>query len=132
MKCKCGNENAVYWFKIYPDEEWCDQCGSRMAVTIPDVYVDYKPELNLPDDPRTGKPPVFTSRQEKAKFLKEHHLVEVKDKEHGGPSLPSCEQPQNREQNIHGIRMILKNIREMGRDVRRQQFLKVLKTNGRI
>lgn len=89
--------------------------------------MDGKPELNLPDDPRTGKAPVFTSRLEKQMYLKRHKLIEVRGRERGGPSIPKSEPPHDPVKSKHETMMALKHVREMGRDYRHQEYLRITK-----
>jgi len=146
MICKgCGNEKAwrqVVWHEKDEDGklhmfECCDQCdgSSKTASNLePDVYfVPGKPEENLPDDPKTGKPPVFYSKREMAAFLKERGLVQVRDKEHGAISAPPSfdgdrgPRVDRNSKSWHESRMQVKHLREMGIDVRRQAYLKAAK-----
>lgn len=146
MKCAgCGNDKAyrqVVWHEKDEDGklhmfECCDRCdGSNKTWSNlePDVYcVPGVPEDNLPDDPRTGKPPVFNSKREMSAFLKERGLVQVRDKEHGAMALPpgfgGNEQPRvdRNSKSWHESRMQVKHLRDMGIDVRRQAFLKAAK-----
>lgn len=132
MECRaCGNKEARRWRKIAGGPEWCDGCAV-VEFSLPDVYVDGKPEWNLPDDPRTGKPPVFGSRIEKLAFLKEHNLVEARGSEHGGPSMPKAHPEPDRAKARHEARLALKHVGEMGRGVRRQEYLRILKERERI
>lgn len=104
------------------------------STTIPDLY--FKPgvpEENLPDDPKTGKPPVFYSKREMAAFLKERGLVQVRDKEHGAFSVPQSFTGNDSKgidrssKSWHESRMQVKHLREMGIDQRRQAYLKAVK-----
>ena len=128
----CGNQNA---FRTVCGAGWevCDQCGETGSNLEPDVYVrPGVPEENLPDDPRTGKPPVFYSKREMSNFLREHRLVQVRDREHGGVSMPGSidakrQAVDRNSASWHKQRMTVKMIREMGIDVRRQAALKAAK-----
>lgn len=131
----CGNPEA--WRTVSGNGwEACNKCdgSTRSASNLePDVYfVPGKPEDNLPDDPRTGKPPVFYSKREMATFLKERGLVQVRDKEHGGISIPPSFNGGSRgvdrnSKSWHESRMQVKHLREMGIDQRRQAYLKAVK-----
>lgn len=140
----CGNDKAyrqVIWHEKDEDGklhmfECCDRCdGSGMTGSNlePDVYVQPGvPEENLPDDPRTGKAPVFYSKREMAGFLKERGMVQVRDKEHGGVSIPQSftgngGRVDRSSRSWHESRMQVKHIREMGIDQRRQAYLKAVK-----
>lgn len=128
----CGNPRA---YRTVSGNGWefCDKCGDPRSNLEPDVYVQPGvPEENLPDDPRTGKAPVFHSKREMADFLKERRLVQVRDKEHGGVSVPQSFTTNKRgvdrnSASWHKQRMTVKMIREMGIDVRRQAYLKAVK-----
>lgn len=108
---------------------YCRACCSPKTY-VPDVYWDGKPEENLADDPRTGKPIVFSSKGEKAAYLKSRGIAEAGDRVHGAP----VELHRNQERKVdseHEVKMALKHVREMGRDVRRQAYLKILKEGRR-
>jgi len=103
---------------------YCRSCMKPKA-GIPDVYFDGKPEENLADDPRTGKPRVFSSKAEKAAYLKERGLIEAGDRVHGAPvSLIKKEESRN---SRDMVREALHRVKQMGRDVRRQAYLKIMK-----
>lgn len=111
-----------------------------MTPGMPDVYWDGKPEHGLPDDPKTGKPMVFSSKAEKAAYLKANGLVEAGDRVNG--SKPNIVQQQAQaEAEYHAksvendremARQALAEVRKMGIDYRRQQVLKILKESGRL
>jgi hypothetical protein len=90
---------------------------------IPDVYWDGKPEIDLADDPVTGRPRVFGSRGEKARYLKERGIYQV-DKSHKlrAPDVPQGTKEESRDK----IRQTLAEIKNMGIDYRRQQYLKIV------
>lgn len=104
---------------------FCRKCV-RPTAHIPDVYWDGKPELGLADDPLTGKPRVFSSRSEKAAYLKERGLQEAGDR--GALRSPA---PMTAEQRKHEVKMALKRVREMGVDNRRQEYLRIVKESRR-
>ena len=131
LEClNCGNKNAARWRKVYPSKsdpfEMCNRCGLGGSGGIPDVFWDGKPEENLADDPNTGKPRVFSSKGEKAAYLKQRGIMEAGDKVNGAPfsavrnSYSSC-----------GVRdeakLALKKVKEMGRDARRREYLKIIR-----
>jgi hypothetical protein len=129
IECRaCKNDHAIRSRTLYDGGvliESCDRCGDPGFYHFPDVYVDGKPDMNLPDDPKTGKPPVFTSRLDKQRFLKQHKLIEVRGRERGGPSIPSSEPQYDPAKSKHETMMALKHVREMGRDQRRQEYLRI-------
>ena len=108
---------------------YCRLCQSPKAA-VPDVYFDGKPEINLADDPTTGKPRVFSSRGEKAAYLKERGICEAGDKVRGAPVMLHKEKPPKLDSR-HEVQMALKRVKEMGRDVRRQEYLKIQKEGRR-
>lgn len=126
MICRgCGNQNARM---THSGRDWevCDVCGDARNVLVPDLhFVPGKPEVNLPDDPTTGKPPVFQTRREMAAYLKKHHLVQVRDREHGGPAIPPAVPKVDRSASYDRTRRMLKMFKEMGRDRFRQELYKV-------
>lgn len=107
----------------------CRICRAPKAA-MPDVYWDGKPEENLADDPATGKPRVFASKHEKASYLKERGLVESGDTVHGAPLFVSKQAQPKIDTRAH-VKMVLKRVKEMGRDVRRQAYLKIMKERQR-
>lgn len=109
---------------------FCRECRSPRSA-VPDVYWDGKPEGNLADDPVTGQPRVFLSRGQKAAYLKERGLMEAGDRVHGAPVMFHKEQVAPRKDTRHEVRMALKRVREMGRDVRRQQYLRIVREGQR-
>jgi len=92
------------------------------------VYWDGKPEENLADDPVTGQPPVFFSKGHKAAYLKSRGIVEAGDRVHGAPAMTSTPPKLD---SRHEVRMALKKVSEMGRDVRRQEYLRIIKEGQR-
>lgn len=127
MVCPCGNDKAYKIIEIVNGPTYCDRCGYTGTFNLPDVYVDGKPEENLPDDPRTGKPPVFTSRSDKALFLKTHKLIECRGREHGGPAIPATEPAYNKEAAREEARAAISHVQKMGKDYRRQEYLRIVK-----
>lgn len=129
----CGNTKAyrcTSWHENGMMLECCDRCGTAKSVAMDDVFWDGKPEINLADDPVTGKPPVFGSRQEKARYLKKRGLVQVDGRNHGG--LGYGQQSGAVDDWRPKIRETRKMVESMGRDVRRQKIWKMIKeTQGR-
>lgn len=106
-------------------QRFCKDCKNGSA-TVHDVYFDGKPEENLADDPITGRPRVFSGRSEKAYYLKERGLREAGDRVHGAPVV--IHQNQNRRVDTKvEVQKALRQVKEMGQDVRRQAYLKVMK-----
>jgi len=115
MLCNgCGNDKAYKTISV-DDFEYCDRCGEFSSRALPDVYWDGKPEHGLADDPVTGKPRVFSSKMEKARYLKERGLVE------GWAKNPTDVRKNGREEAISA----LKEVSKWGKDYRRQQFLRI-------
>lgn len=112
-------------------KRFCKECRSPRNF-VPDVYFDGKPEENLADDPNTGKPRVFLSKGQKASYLKERGLMEAGDKVHGAPY--SFSQNQNRVvvDSKDEVFKSIKKVREMGRDARRREYLKIVSQRGRF
>lgn len=132
MRCDgCGNEKAyrtfTRWDKYLKEKiETCDRCGEVASVGVPDVYWDGKPEHGLADDPLTGKPRVFSSRQEKAAYLKERGLSEAGDRVRGAYVTPGSAQGVDR-RDPEIARRALHQVGQMGADVRRQEYYRILK-----
>lgn len=103
----------------------CRSCMIPKA-GIPDVFFDGKPEENLADDPQTGKPRVFASKGEKAAYLKERGIVEAGDRFHGAPFQATAPEKRN---SRDVVREALHRVKQMGQDVRRQAYLKIVKEN---
>lgn len=109
-----------------------DETPPRATPGIPDVYWDGKPEIDLADDPVTGKPRVFSSKSEKARYLKEHNIVQVDARVHGAP-LSTTNAPQGTDpaKSREEVRKTVAEVRKMGIDYRRQQYLKIVKEGKR-
>lgn len=103
----------------------CKICRKPKAF-LPDVYFDGKPEENLADDPVTGQPRVFFSKSQKADYLHEHGLREAGDLVHGAP-VTFSQRPNPKTDSRHEVRLALKHVKEMGKDVRRQEYLRIIK-----
>lgn len=126
----CGNPNP---YKTVSGNGWeyCDRCGDMPSVGVADVYWDGSPEHGLADDPKTGQPMVFSSRGEKARYLRDNNLIEAGDKVRGAP--PSIlNQPQRHEDSRVMAEQALAHVRQMGSDYRRQEYLRIKKQSGRI
>lgn len=108
---------------------YCRSCRTPKAA-VPDVYWDGKPEINLADDPNTGKPRVFGSKAEKAAYLKERGLIEAGDRKHGAP-IEMTKESEERSNSRDEVRKALQKVRNMGQDVRRQEYLKLIKERQR-
>lgn len=108
---------------------YCRSCRTPKA-NVPDVYWDGKPEINLADDPNTGKPRIFSSKAEKAEYLKEHGLIEAGDRKHGAP-LSMIQEQNQKFDSREEVRKALQKVKSMGRDVRRQEYLKLTKEGRR-
>ena len=116
MLCNgCGNDKAYRTFQG-DGFEICDKCGDAPTVFCPDVYFDGKPEHGLADDPNTGKPRVFNSKGEKARYLREHNLVEGWHKTE-----------QKQESARVSAERALAEVRKMGAEFKRQEFLRIKK-----
>jgi hypothetical protein len=110
-------------------KRYCRECRRPTSGT-PDVYFDGKPEENLKNDPATGKPPVFLSKGAKAAYLKERGMREAGDRVHGAPIMIHMEQNKKIDTR-HEVQMALKHVKEMGQDVRRQEYLRITKEGQR-
>lgn len=139
----CGNQKAFRLFYAY-QRNVCDQCGDFKTHVLPDLYlVPGQPEDNLPDDPCTGRAPIFETKRQMAAYLKKHHLIQVRDRDHGAFSMPtmihqtkkrSAARPIANFQSVdrttpswHESRMLVKHFRDMGIDQRRQAYWKAVK-----
>lgn len=125
----CGNKTARRIRRYLDGTEICDGCGGIQTVAgVPDVYWDGKPEINLADGP-DGKPRTFSSKGEKSRYLKEHGLIEAGDRVRGSlvTGLESPARKDSREQ----VREALHRVKSMGRDVRRQEVLRIVKEGQR-
>jgi hypothetical protein len=130
MECgNCGNPKA-YRTVSGNGWEYCDRCGEVSSVAAPDVFWDGKEEHGLADDPATGRPRVFGSKGEKARYLRERNLSEAGDRVNGAPpSAASLESGRDRGMSAE---QALRIVSQMGRDVRRQEFNRIMKESGRI
>lgn len=119
-------KECKFWLCIdkEPIKRFCRHCKSG-TVEFADVYWDGKPEINLADDPLTGQPRVFLSKGQKASYLKERGLREAGDRIHGAPI--EMTKVERKYDSRHDVKMAIKQVKEMGKDVRRQAYLKILK-----
>lgn len=132
-KIPCSNCNNPRPYKTVSGNGWeyCDRCGDFGKTTVHDVY--WKPgfeEHGLADDPNTGKPIVFGSKGEKAAYLKAHGLKEAGDRMGGAPATVlghSVPQDNPREAAIQA----LAEVKKMGKDYRRQEFLRIQRESSR-
>lgn len=105
--------------------EWCSECSVSSLPLDPDVFWDGEPEINLADDPNTGKPRVFSSKIEKARYLKERGIVEGGDKVHGAfPRVTNRVERKTDER--PQIREILHIWKQMGRDRQKEEYRKII------
>ena len=107
--------------------EWCDECSKGSHAVVYDVYWDGKPEENLADGP-DGKPRVFLSKGQKARYLRERGLSEAGDRVHGAPftSIYKEDPADRKRRNVHSVSEARRKVEQMGKDVRRQAILKVV------
>lgn len=105
---------------------YCKLCRSPRA-SVPDVFWDGKPEENLADDPRTGKPPVFLSKGHKASYLKERNLQEAGDSVHGAPLSFARMAPTPKVNSREAVLSALKRARGLSHDVRHREYMKIKK-----
>ena len=110
-------------------KRFCRSCRKPTAAA-PDVFWDGKPEENLADDPNTGKARVFSSKSEKAAYLKERGIMEAGDRVHGAPVM--IHQNQNRKTDSRPqVQEAIRRAMQMSPDRRRQEFLKIRKEGQR-
>lgn len=128
MTCNgCGNEKA-YRTITGDNYEICDRCSQVPSVAHADVYFDGKEEHGLADDPTTGRPRVFGSRGEKARYLRERNLSEAGDKVRGAP--PSASSVESHKNYGLSANQALQLVSQMGADVRRREFNRIMKESG--
>jgi hypothetical protein len=110
----CGNDKA--WKTVSGDGwEYCNRCGDFKVDAVPDVFWNGSPEHGLADDERTGRPRVFSSKREKAEYLKSKGLVEGWAK-----------QRFSRESDARVcVEKALQNVKNMGQDYRRSEFNRI-------
>lgn len=116
--------------RMYQDgAEFCDRCGDAGRAALPDVYWDGTAEHGLADDPRTGQPRVFASKGEKARYLRERGLVEGGDKIHGATPFSTGSGPRENPRDV--AMKALHHVKQMGRDQKRKEILRILKEANR-
>lgn len=132
MTCEgCGNPEAVRTRSTYEKNEagqrvkfqWCDQCGQVGLTSLPDVFWDGKPEINLADDPQTGAPRVFSSKRDKARYMASRGIFEAGDSFHGAPFTST----QTKTVEKDSARKAIAIAKSYGKDRRRQEVLKILR-----
>ena len=127
----CGNQNATRT-RSGKDWEYCNVCGEVGNSGVSDVF--WKPgmeEHGLPDDPKTGKPMVFNSKGEKARYLSANNLVEAGDRMRGAPA--SILREQGRKENNREVALqALHHVKQMGQDRRREEFNRLRRESGRF
>ena len=138
MLCSgCDNQNASHVSSRFVDVEsggreyveCCEICGVVQNIWTPDVFWDGKPEENLADGP-DGKPRVFSSKRDKALYLRSKGIFEAGDFRHGAPmsavDIPARNSLKSREQ----VRAAMNKVKNMGIDVRRREMAKINKARS--
>ena len=133
MECNgCGSQTATQlrtgFFTNEQGEreryEYCNQCSDVSGASLPDVFWDGKPEINLADDPTTGKPRVFASKFEKARYLKERGLMEAGGGYHGcRTSMPPVQEKKTGPTAAEARAKVA----QMGKAYKREQVWKIIK-----
>lgn len=134
MICQCGNNEATFsrsgFFRNEQGEreyyEYCNACGDAGPVYVPDVFWDGKPEENLADG-ADGKPVTFLSRRHKAMYLEERGIYEAGDRFGGAPFTGIATKEKKNPFSKDSVAKARKQVDEMGRDVRRQKVLEIIK-----
>lgn len=137
MNCTgCGNQGAIFFkagfFKnedgVREFYEYCEKCGDAGPVCVSDVFWDGKPEENLADGP-DGRPRVFLSKGQKAQYLRDHGILEAGDAVHGAPFTAIRHDDGSDRKNRWSaeVREARRKAESMGRDVRRQAVLKIIR-----
>lgn len=128
----CANNKEYSEFSLLVIEKWgygikryCKECRTPRAV-VSDTFWDGKPEINLADDPLTGKPRVFLSKGQKARYLQERGLQEAGDRVHGAPMTFHDKKPPRLDAKEE-VQKALHQVRQMGSDRRHQEFLRITK-----
>lgn len=129
----CGLRNPSSWGTSTARNEdgnyaeWCGNCSESSFAGLPDVFWDGKPEENLADGP-DGKPRVFLSKGQKARYLQERGICEAGDRFHGAPftGLVSEDKAAKAKTFSHEAREARRKVEAMGKDVRRQAILKII------
>lgn len=139
FKCSsCTNNKDEREISLVLIEKWgggvkkyCKDCH-RPKAGMADVFFDGKPEINLADDPLTDKPRVFFSKGQKAAYLKSRGIMEAGDRVHGAPVETFKNQIQKPSVDSRdAARKALHHVKQMGQDVRRQEYLRIIKERQR-
>ena len=110
--------------------ESCEKCGFTGNVWLPDVYFDGKPEENLADG-QDGKPRVFSSKRDKAIYLKQQGIVEAGDTVRGAPISSMDKSVRKDPFSRERIAESRAQVKKMGVDFRRQEVLRIIKESER-
>lgn len=138
-KCgSCGTLNPSSWGSSTARAEdgsyaeWCGECSVASFAGVPDVFWDGKPEENLADGP-DGKPRVFVSKGQKARYLQERGIYEAGDRFHGAPftGLVPGDRAAKAREFQHSAAEARRKVEGMGRDVKRQEILRIIKESSR-
>lgn len=81
----CGNKKAIRQ-RFWQGGECCDRCGGLGNLRVPDVYFPgpyVDPNLGHPDRPHERDGVLVTSKQHKARLMKEQGLTEKGDRRGG-------------------------------------------------
>lgn len=79
----------------------------------------------MADDPVTGKPRVFLSKGHKARYLRERGIMEAGDKVRGAFAAAVDQPPRQDSRTL--VREAMQKVKGMGRDYRRQEYLRIVK-----
>jgi len=113
----CQNP-AAYILRYAQGACECDKCGDVGLPYLPDVYLDDKPVESLVDD--NGRPPVFSSRREKAMWLNKRGYSEAGDRVHGASALFDVVGMDKRKKNRQEVREAVgKAMWEVAQKIRR-------------
>ena len=134
MICKCGNKEATFSKSGFVRNErgereyyeYCNVCGDAGPVYVPDVFWDGKPEENLADGP-DGKPITFLSRGQKAQYLRDRGICEAGDQYHGAAFTGLTTKEKKNPFSKEAVAEARRQVENMGRDVRRQKVLEIIK-----
>lgn len=133
MICEsCGNTEARRYFAKFGKEPYscCEKCGYAPSNAVPDVFWDGKPEENLADDPHTGKPRIFSSKVEKAAYLRSKGLMEAGDRVHGAPIM--FHENQNRKSDTKNeVIETIRKLKQMSPEYRHNEYLKIINKGRR-
>ncbi len=138
--CYCGAKEPMQWVSTSTlDEhgrkiEYCNVCTGTTAYSIPDVYWDGRVEKNLVD--HRGNPVTFTSKRDKARFLKEKGLSEAGDRVRGGTAFDGVFDRRRPDKNTirKEVHESIQMVRQMSPDKRRaeiKRFVEQRREQGR-